>query len=194
MKTCTMIAAMLVALSGATAAPLTLVTSADAPRSVVFESDAPLEVIMGRTTTVSAEAVFDPDDLSAPCRIRAEVDLASLRTGLSTRDRHMREDHLHTDRHPAATLTVERLLAPSAAALAPGDTVTAVLAGVLDLHGVAAGREIPVRLVMDEHGQLLVTASFPVVLADHGIPRPEKLLLKLGEHVDVTVELLLAAP
>jgi polyisoprenoid-binding protein YceI len=63
------------------------------------------------------------------------------------------------------------------------------LAGTLTIHGVARPATIPADLAWDGARRVTIDAEFPVALADHGIPRPKFLLLKLGEVQKVTVHL-----
>ena len=72
------------------------------PNLVRFQSKAALEDFDGKTRKVTGTLVVDPDDLGDSLQVQVEVDLASLDTGISLRNKHMRENHLETEKYPSA--------------------------------------------------------------------------------------------
>jgi len=162
------------------------------PNRIEFESKAPTETFSGKTNRASGSVTLNPAALADPIEVRVEVEMASFKTGSGIRDRHMREEHLHTDRFPAAVFTAASLTGLSSPTLAPGQEVTAVAHGEMELHGVKKPLDAPVVLSMQE-GALHVVARFPITLADYGIPRPQFLIMKLGETQKVTVDVLARA-
>ncbi len=173
--------------SGAAAGTYVIAAGEDASR-VTFTSKAPMETFQGRTHDISGTVVLAPGDGADTVRVAAVVAMATLETGIGLRDRHMRENHLETDRFPEGRFEGEGV-----AAAAPDGTPRPVtLRGTLTLHGVARAVELPAALTAEGAG-LRLEASFPVALADHGIPRPGFLAMKLGEvqRVEVSVR---AAP
>lgn len=162
------------------------------PNLVRFESQAPLESFDGKTSQVKGTLSLSPGAIADSIAVHLEVDLASFDTGIEIRNRHMRENHLETVKHPHATFrggSVRKLSAPR---LEPGAKVTFEIAGVLDLHGVQKPLVAAVELTAasgDQGAELHVITRFDVKLSDFGIPRPKFLVMKLDEVQKVTVDL-----
>ena len=156
---------------------------------VVFESHAPMEKFKGRTGQVQGWLEVDLDDLTSPVELVVEVDLASFDTGKGKRNRHMRENHLETDKYPAAFFRGGQVSEATASGLAVGGTVALKLTGTLDLHGVTREMTCEVTLQRPAAAELLVEARFVVLLPDHKIERPKFLIMKLGEDQKVTAQL-----
>ena len=76
----------------------------------------------------------------------------------------------------------------SSTRLEPGKPVTGTIAGTLELHGVTKPLEAHFEITRDGTA-LHIVATFGVVLADHEIPRPQFLMMKLGERQNVSVNL-----
>ena len=164
------------------------VTPGSEGTTVVFASKAPMESFEGRTDQILGHIVLDPSALADSIDVMLEVDLASLDTGLSLRNQHMRENHLETETFPKATFRGARLGGlPSA--LSVGETATGTAQGTFDLHGVVRPLEVQVDLTLRADGSLAVQARFQVFLADYEIERPKFLLLKLDEKQQVTADL-----
>jgi polyisoprenoid-binding protein YceI len=158
---------------------------------VVFESKAPLETFEGRTSQVSGsiDPVAGEDGAIA---LHVAVDMASLDTGIELRNRHMRENHLHTDEHPEATFDGAKIVEGDAAALAAEGDHDVTLEGDFTLHGVTRTLQVPARISRTSAGgdaRIRLTCEFEVSLADYEIPRPRMLMLKLNEIQKIHVEL-----
>jgi polyisoprenoid-binding protein YceI len=158
---------------------------------VVFESKAPMETFQGRTDQVRGTIDLGSGGDGA-IALHVVVDMASLDTGIALRNRHMCENHLHTDEHPEAVFHGAKVVEGDAAALAsPGDHAV-TLEGDFTLHGVTRTIRVPATLARtagEEGPRLRLTSEFEVALADYGIPRPRMLMLKLNEVQKVSVEL-----
>lgn len=176
------------AASVSTATAASYVITAGSPNKVEFESKAPTETFTGKTDHAAGIVTLNPAALGDAIEVRVEVDMASLKTGSGMRDRHMREEHLHTDKFPQAVFTAASLTDLSAPELAAGQEVTAVAHGEMELHGVKKPLDAPVVLSMQD-GALHVVAHFPITLADYAISRPQFLIMKLGETQKVTVDI-----
>lgn len=155
------------------------------PNQVRFESRAPLESFEGKTDQVRGHVDVSFDSLSAMA-VRVEVDLASLDTGIELRNKHMRENHLHTDKFPTAVFLGDTL--SGAGVLRPGETGAFKIRGRLELHGVQKPVEADVELTRAETG-LHIKARFVVKLPDFEIPRPKFLLLQLDDMQRISVDL-----
>ncbi len=170
--------------ASASATPFVLVPTAS---KVQFESKAPMESFTGKTQKVSGAVDLDPAALADSILVSVAVDMASLETGMALRDRHMRENHLQVDKFPTGTFAGGNLADLSATSLTSGAPVTGTITGQLTLHGVEHQITAPVELSLKD-GSLHVVAHFAVKLADYAIPRPQMLMMKLGETQTVTVD------
>jgi polyisoprenoid-binding protein YceI len=169
----------IVALTPAFAETWTVVTGHEATE-VVFKSKATLESFEGRTRAVTGWIELD---LPGTMSWHIEVDLADLDTGIGLRNRHMRENHLHTDEFPTAVFEGEQV----------ADVVIeseVALAGGVTLHGVTVERTIEVHLTQLPDGDLTASAEFGISLADHEIPRPGFLMMKLADVQQLRLRLL----
>ncbi|MFA7331253.1 MAG: YceI family protein [Candidatus Delongbacteria bacterium] len=192
--------ALLLALSqGAVAAARTFVIQpGKAWNQVTFHSEATVESFDGKTRQVSGQLTVDPEALGQGSSAWFQVELKSLDTGMSLRNKHMRENHLHTDKYPLTRFELRSLSVP-VAALAPGKTTRVTASGEYSLHGVTRPRTLPVDVTWFPDGSqtpakargpvLHVVCRYDVGLAEHGIPRPEFLFMKVAEQMQVTVDL-----
>ena len=158
------------------------------PSRVVFESKAPMETFSGQTDQISGAIELDPSDISDVITVQLEVEMASFDTGISLRDKHMRDNHLHTEEFPKALFIGGKLSELSERELVEGGRINGVIEGELELHGVR--RQETARFEMQLSGGLLrIVARFAITLGDYDIPRPRFLMMKLGEKQAVTVDL-----
>ena len=185
-----MVAALCLLSVSASGAPVRLeVRPGSDGTEIVFASKAPMESFEGRTKQIQGVILLDPAALGDSIEVRIEVDLASLDTGISLRNQHMRENHLQTATYPKATFGGATLTGfPKS--LVSGETAHGTGRGSFDLHGVVRPIEADVALTLRADGSLAVHATFQVFLADYGIDRPKFLLLKLDEKQQITVDLL----
>lgn len=194
---------------------LSLVLSADAkplkytigdPRgrdSVSFTSDAPVELINGHTNKISGDVEVDDSfkaDKQHPFKVKIDVDLASIDTGISLRNQHMRENFLETGQYPKATFEATSLKFSNKPNLTKPDTVTITATGNFTVHGVTVRKTIPLQVSYypasselakkrTASGNLIrIRGKFPVTLAQHKINRPEAVFVKLAETVFVTID------
>lgn len=114
------------------------------------------------------------------------VDLAGLDSGISLRNRHLRETYLEIDRGAAfreAILTDVRLENPFAAGAGNHETT---FSGNLSLHGVERAVEGEAGLTRRE-GRVRVEARFSLSLADFEIAPPRYLGVGVRDLVRVEV-------
>ena len=114
------------------------------------------------------------------------VSLDSLDTGISLRNRHLRETYLEVGRGEGfreAVLTAVELGEPFPPGA--GDHETG-FAGLLSLHGVERRVEGDVRLARGD-GRVRVKAEFPLSLAEFAIPPPRYLGVGVRDEVRITV-------
>jgi polyisoprenoid-binding protein YceI len=164
------------------------VVKSGSPNKVVFVSKAATETFEGKTDRIDGRIVVDPASVEDTVVVRLEVDMKSLDTGLGERDKHMRKNHLETDKYPKAVFAGATLLGPEGAALAEGKAVAFDCEGDFTLHGVTQRLRVTVEVMLTSASTLAFKTSFKVPLADYKISRPKFLFLKLGEVQDVVVE------
>jgi len=114
--------------------------------------------------------------------VKVFVPLASMKTGISIRDRHMHEKYLETPNHPTAELKVSRsaLKIPAAGANVVQDTT-----GTLILHGTR--KQINFRYTCAREGsKLRVQGSMHINMNDFGIEVPVYLGVTVKPDVDVS--------
>ncbi|MFN8177354.1 MAG: YceI family protein [bacterium] len=161
---------------------------------VKFESKAPVETFEGKTHAVSGTLDVDPAALGDTLAISVIVEMAKLDTGIALRNRDMRENHLHTDKFPHATFEGGKIVEGGGGTLTAGTTRRVTLAGKLTIHGVTKDVSVPVDLTWDGAASVTVGSEFTVALADYTIPRPQFLVMKLGEVQKVSVSLVAKRP
>jgi polyisoprenoid-binding protein YceI len=171
--------------TSASAATYEIEPGADSNK-VTFESKAPLESFEGSTRNIEGRIELDPASLGDSITVEISVDLASLDTGIDLRNRHMRENHLHTDQHPKAVFRGVRLNGQHPTSLEPGKPANFTVTGSFSLHGVMRRVDLPVELTLSGTSDALeVRSQFVVFLADYEIPRPKMLFVKLDEKQTV---------
>jgi len=177
-------------LSGAVKASEFCLDPSTGADSVYFRSTAKLEFIEGKTGSLEGSFQVDPENTSFPVAGVIRVDLRTLKTGIETRDRHMRERHLHTDEYPFAffELTQVRGLPGD---IEPDTTYTAIAEGFFYIHGVKRSLAADLKLALHEAAETVwkveARASFSIKLDDYRISRPKALFLKLAETIEVEV-------
>ena len=123
----------------AVAEPVKLIVSPAAFNSASFHSEATIESFDGSTQALEGEITVDPESPTTAGPAWLEVDLRELSTGLAMRDRHMRENHLHTDDFPLSRFDLYGI---TASELSDGSTKVVKLDGRILLHGVEKTRSI----------------------------------------------------
>ncbi len=167
------------------------ITSGAKGNLVKFESKAPLESFDGKTSAVSGTLRLDPAAIAESIAVAVEVDMATFDTGISLRNQHMRENHLHPDKFPKSSFRGGKVVKGAGTSLADGAAHDIVVEGVLDLHGVARTVQLPMKLQLQKGDapRLRVETRFDVKLSDHEIPRPQMLFMQLGETQKVVATL-----
>lgn len=165
------------------------ILSPHAKHKIEFHSKATLESFGGKAKSISAKFQIEPANVTRS-RGTVTVDLRSLDTGIELRNKHMRENHLHTDTFPEATFVLD-----SVAGIAVLDSVgqsEVTIHGTMTLHGVTNAVSVPAILSPGPEkiaGAMRLRTEFPLKMTDYGIPRPEFLFLKLAEEVRIVVDL-----
>jgi len=155
---------------------------------VRFVSDAPIEDFEGVTDRVDGYVFWPGDTLTADgplleSELYFEVPLDALDTGIDMRNRHMRENYLHTEKFPYVSFRgrIERVASGA-------DSVWQVTAnGTFSLHGVEQSREI--ECAVTQRGRTYhLNSNFEVRLTDHEIEIPSLMFLKINEVIKVRLD------
>lgn len=109
-----------------------------------------------------------------------KVALDSFETGLSLRDRHMKEKYLETDKFPEATFKADAFDFPSGRIPA-----SAELKGSLTLHGVTKPVVATLK-IKETNDSLEISADFEAVLTDYKIEIPEYAGVTVAEKVKIS--------
>lgn len=157
---------------------------------VRFVVDAPLDLIRGLSSGLRGDLTLAEENWGAGAG-RIRTDLSSFRTGLSLRDEDLRDQFFEVDLYPDATLSIISVEHLSTRALTVDVDAQGEAVGTLSLHGRERLVRIPISVRLSElegDRSLQVHGSFEVALADYGIRRPARLVMKLGEVVRVSFE------
>lgn len=111
------------------------------------------------------------------------VDLSSLTTDLSMRDRHMREKYLEVDKFKHARISFKDAKLTNEVMKAGGN---AELPATLNLHG--KDQSITVKMALTIQGEKVATTSrFKLKLSDFDIAIPTFAKITVADEVEVTV-------
>ena len=133
-----------------------------------------LITIKGKGTGVTGGLVEDQGTVTG----QLTFDLTTLKTGISLRDDHMKNNYLEVKEHPTAELKLDKLAIPKDLS---GDVE---LTGTLKLHGV----EKPIKgtaVLSKEDGSIKVDANFIVMLSDFKIAIPSYKGITVAEKVTI---------
>ncbi len=177
------------------AKPLHFHVSGGSPSEVEFTSDAPVEVIHGKTSQISGGISLDDSfkfDAKHPFNIVLSVDLASIDTGIDLRNAHMRDNFLETAKYPKAVFKATSIQLKGKPDLSKPQTVKLVSIGEFTLHGVTTNKTVPLTVDYKpadgaKPARIRVHGKLSVPLEQHGIKRPEAVLVKLAETVFVDI-------
>src|SRR5260370_2160796 len=104
----------------------------DAKNTAEFHAEDSYDAFDGRTHKVTGGIVADPANPSA-ATVEVSIDMASLDTANSLRNREMRELYLDTGKHPTANFKSVSVEAP--ASIAPNAPAGIKVTGDFTLHG-----------------------------------------------------------
>jgi polyisoprenoid-binding protein YceI len=140
---------------------------------------------VGRTSTIDGSVEISGTTVT---KATFTVDLVTIKSDESARDRQFQGRIMDTSKYPTATFT---LTAPARFSLPSpsGSTISVPATGTLTMHG--ATKAVAVTLTARQSGATIqVLGSIPIVFADWGIPNPTTSIAKTQNHG--TIEFLLA--
>jgi len=171
--------------AGKSAAAVYSLNSNAAVDSVLFESTAKLEFIEGKTKAVEGYFTFNPEKSTDSITGIIRVDLTTLKTGIDTRDQHMRDNYLETDKYPYAFF--ELVSIPDIpAVITAGKEYTVTGEGNFYIHEVYRKLHPSITFTVHEGGELVqIETSFSINLEDYDIERPKLVFMKLAKTINV---------
>lgn len=110
-----------------------------------------------------------------------DLNMNTLKTGIETRDKHMKEKYLEVEKYPTATLKVKDV--PS---IREGKDLKQTVSLPLLLHGVEKNIEVSLNM-KNTSGIYAGTAEFIIKLSDFSIAIPTYLGVKVADKVEVKV-------
>jgi polyisoprenoid-binding protein YceI len=139
---------------------------------VKFISDAPIEDFEGIT-----------ENLLNNSEIYLEVDLNSLDTGIGLRNRHMRDNYLHTDKFPITHYSGKIINSEKI----KGDTLKVKTAGKIFIHGIEKPLAVEGIVVSLGNKRFNIQSNFQVKLTDFDIEIPSLMFFKIDETMELLV-------
>ncbi len=150
---------------------------------VKFISDAPMEDFEGTTNKIDGYMTNDGIDKLVGSEVYFEVDLNSVSTGIGLRDRHMREDYLHTDKHKFTSFKGKINNATKVSDSEYDFTAN----GKKTIHGVTKDIIIKGKIFKSGNGYK-VKANWAIKLPDYNIEVPKFMFLRINDEIKLEVE------
>jgi polyisoprenoid-binding protein YceI len=183
------LARMLIVAAGAAGTPLAAQLDGPIPAARVasgtlsFDGHATVGDFTGTTTEVTGEMSGGPalEDV----RGWVEAPVRTLVTGDRKRDRDLNKS-MESDKYPAIRFELTGVRRTGGTA----DSIAAVLAGTMLIHGESRSVTLPAELRVVDQG-IRVRSDFPLNLKDYAIGGLSKMLgmLKMGEDIEVHIDL-----
>ena len=143
-----------------------------------FHAEDTYDSFDGKTGAVSGTIVADAAKPAASS-VTINVDMSTLDTGNSLRNREMKELYLQTGKFPTASFK-----SVSVSGALPDLTVT----GDFTLHGVTKRMTFPVHVALLNDGRVHATTNFKVKMPDFGINVPHNILVTVEDSVPVRLD------
>jgi len=155
----------------------------EADNLVKFVSDAPIEDFEGITKNIDGYIYWQGDDLVNKSELYFEVDLNTVDTGIGLRNRHMRENYLHTDNYPKTHFTGKLITAKKI----KDDQYEVEAEGEFYVHGVKKEKKVSGQLQKIDGDRYQISAKFTVPLSEHNIEVPSIMFYKIDENMELNV-------
>lgn len=148
-----------------------------------FESRAPALTFTG--TSENLTGLIDINERT----VDFYLDLNTLDTGISLRNRHMRDSYLRTNQFPFAEFK-GRFIDEITVDIQQNDPQNVRVEGSFTINGVTNDRVFDGTVQFSDGGDaLLLEAFFEVALADHEISRPRVVFYELSDIQRVTIRI-----
>lgn len=149
---------------------------------VKFISDAKLEKFEGTTQSIDGYMTAPSIDKLKGSELYFEVDLNTVDTGIGLRNRHMREDYLHTDKWRFTSYKGKIISAKK-----KGDGYLVEVDGELSIHGVKHEKKIQGYIKKSDGNKLNISSEFDIKLGDYDIEVPQLMFFKLSQDIELVV-------
>lgn len=143
-----------------------------------FESKASIESFKGISRNLAGQLSL------ADSTLDFFLDLNTIVTGITLRDRQMRENFLETEKFPFAEFTGKMYTKIDTGTEAPQKVF---IRGNFTIHGVTKELDVIATLTPKGRNSMLATASWPLKLTDYNIEVPSLLFYRLNETLILTV-------
>jgi len=150
-----------------------------------FHAEDTYDSFDGKTNAVSGTIVADASKPAASS-VTLTIDLSTLDTGNSLRNKEMKELYLQTPKFPTASFKSASVSGP--ASIAVGQPADISVTGDFTLHGVTKRMTFPVHVALVADGRIHATASFKVKMPDFGISVPHNILVTVEDMVPVRLD------
>lgn len=143
-----------------------------------FESQASVESFKGISRNLAGQLSI------ADSTLDFYLDLNTIATGITLRDRQMRENFLETEKYPFAEFTGKFYNAVDLSSETPQKVF---VRGNFTIHGVKKELDVVATITPKGRNSLQATASWPLKLSDYNIEVPSLLFYRLNETLILTV-------
>ncbi|MCH7400359.1 YceI family protein [Belliella kenyensis] len=143
-----------------------------------FLSKAPLNEFVGTSSNLNGLIDVDKN------LVDFFIDLNTLKTGISLRDKHMRENYLETKKYPFSEFTGKFKTLPK---FDQKNHDEVFVVGVFKIHGVEKQVEIPASVQKTSSNELAFESKFVIKLSDYKIAIPKVVFYELAEEQEVTI-------
>ena len=153
-----------------------------------FHAEDTYDKFDGKTGDVTGAIVADPANPPA-ASVQIAINIDTLDTGNSLRNKEMRERYLETNKFGTATFKSVSVSGP--ASITANQPADINVTGDLTLHGVTRRMTIPVRVVLLPD-RIHATTSFKIHMPDFGISVPHNILVTVNDEVPVRLDVMAA--
>jgi polyisoprenoid-binding protein YceI len=149
---------------------------------VKFTSSMPVESFDGITDKIDGYLYMKSDNLK-DAEVYFEVDLNSIDTGIGLRNRHMRDDYLHTDKYPfthfKGNITEVKTISQT--------EFDVIARGKMFIHGVTRDITLNGKIYKVPDGYQ-IKSEFEVKLTDYNIKIPRFMFVRINENIKLYVD------
>lgn len=149
-----------------------------------FLSVAPLNEFEGESSTLKGLINLDNG------KVDFYLDLSTLKTGITLRDKHMKENYLETKKYPFAEFTGQLIDFNKEDLLSnTKDSLSVTAQGIFKMHGKDKTMNVNGIIVRRNDSQFMLSANFEVILSEFDIKKPSILFYELAENQSVSIAL-----
>ena len=150
---------------------------------VRFISETPVENFDGKTSKIDGYFIAENIENLNSAELYFEVEVGSFDTGIGLRNRHMKEDYLHTDKYPL-THFKGQISSSKKISETEFDVTTS---GKLFLHGVTKDVTITGKIYKLQNGFKL-KSDFSFKLPDYKIKVPKFMFVRISEEIKLQLD------